>query len=98
MDQSQIPEPTELIYAPSPSWAPALTAVGIAFAAIGAFAGWIFFPGWLISLFGGILLVRAALYWYRDYAEAAGRLPRRQRLTSAVIPPETVSEQRRPPA
>jgi hypothetical protein len=90
MDQSQIPEPTELIYLPSPSWAPALTAVGLAAVAIGAFAGWV------ISLIGGIVLIRAGLYWYRDYVEQAERLPRRQRLTSAVIPPATVREPRRP--
>jgi hypothetical protein len=90
MDQSQIPEPTELIYMPSPSWAPALTAVGLAVLAIGAFAGWV------IALAGGILLARAGLYWYRDYVEQAERLPRRQRLTSAVIPPATIAEQRRP--
>lgn len=88
-DQSQIPEPTELVYAPSPSWAPALTAVGLAGLAIGAFAGW------AISLAGGILLLRAALYWYRDYQEQAQRLPRRQRLTSAVIPPTTLPGRRR---
>jgi hypothetical protein len=85
-DQSQIPEPTELIYVPSPSWAPAFTAVGLAALAIGAFAGWV------ISLVGGIVLIRAAIYWYRDYQEQAERLPRRQRLTSAVIPPTTLRE------
>jgi predicted hotdog family 3-hydroxylacyl-ACP dehydratase len=80
-DQSQIPEPTELIYVPAPSWAPAFTAVGLAALAIGAFAGWV------ISLVGAIVLARAAIYWYRDYVQQAERLPRRQRLTAAVIPP-----------
>ncbi len=84
MDQSQIPEPTELIYVPAPSWAPAFTAAGLAGLAIGTFASWV------ISLIGGIVLLRAALYWYRDYAQQAERLPRRQRLTSAVIPPTTL--------
>jgi hypothetical protein len=80
-DQSQIPEATELIYAPSPSWAPAFTAVGLAAMAIGAFAGWIF------AFIGAIVLVRAAFAWYRGAEEEVERLPRRQRLTSAVIPP-----------
>ena len=84
MDQSRIPEPTELIYVPAPSWAPAFTAVGLSALAIGAFAGWV------ISLVGGIVLIRAGIYWYRDYVQQAERLPRRQRLTSAVIPPTTL--------
>ena len=81
MDQSQIPEPTELVYVPAPSWAPAFTALGLAGVAIGAFAGWV------ISLAGGVALLAAAIQWYRDYADQASRLPRRQRVTSAVIPP-----------
>ena len=39
MDQSQIPEPTELIYLPSPSWAPAFTAAAIVALTVGAFTG-----------------------------------------------------------
>lgn len=89
-DQSQIPEPTELIYAPSPSWAPAFTAVGLMAMAIGAFAGWFF------ALVGAIVLIRAAIAWYRDAAQEAERLPRRQRLTSAVIPPTELAR-REPP-
>ena len=92
MDQSQIPEPTELIYVPAPSWAPAFAAAGVAGLAIGAFAAWV------ISLAGGIALVAAGLHWYRGYVDQAQRLPRRQRLTSAVIPPVTVREARRPEA
>jgi hypothetical protein len=80
-DQSEIPEPTELIYASGPSWAPAFTAVGVAAMAIGAFAGWIY------ALVGGLVLIRAAFAWYRDAEAQVERLPRRQRLTSAVIPP-----------
>jgi hypothetical protein len=86
-DQSQIPDPTELIYAPGPSWAPAFTAVGVAAMAVGAFAGWFY------ALIGGFVLICAAVAWYRDAESQAERLPRRQRLTSAVIPP---TELRRP--
>jgi hypothetical protein len=80
-DQSKIPEPTELIYAPAPSWAPAFTAVGVAAMALGAFLGWIY------AVVGGVILLRAAFAWYRDAESQAERLPRRQQLTSAVIPP-----------
>ena len=80
-DQSQIPEPTELIYTPGPSWAPAFTAVGLAAMAAGAFVGWFF------ALVGGLVIICAAVAWFRDAEDQAERLPRRQRLTSAVIPP-----------
>jgi hypothetical protein len=80
-DQTQIPQPTELIYAPSPSWAPAFTAVGAAAMALGAFVGWFF------AVVGAIVLIRAAIAWFQGAEEEAGALPRRQRVTSAVIPP-----------
>jgi hypothetical protein len=80
-DQSEIPEPTELIYAPGPSWAPAFTAVGVAAMAVGAFVGWIY------ALVGGLVLICAGFAWYRDAEDQAERLPRHQQLTSAVIPP-----------
>jgi hypothetical protein len=80
-DQSQIPEPTELVYAPAPSWAPLFTAVGAAALAVGAFTN--FFYG----LVGAIILVIAAVHWFRDAEREVERLPRHQRVTSAVIPP-----------
>jgi len=80
-DQSQIPEPTELVYVPGPSWAPMFTAVGAAALAIGAFTNFFY------ALVGAVVLVIAAVHWLRDSDRAAERLPRRQKVTSAVIPP-----------
>jgi hypothetical protein len=79
-DQSQIPEPTELIYMPSPSWAPAFTAAAIVALTVGAFKG---IPYVIV---GAILLIRAVVYWIQDAGRQVDELPRHQRLTTAVLP------------
>ena len=83
-DQSQIPEPTELIYLPSPSWAPAFTAAALMALTIGAFKG---LPYVIV---GAILLIRAVFYWKADADRQAESLPRRQELSTAVIPATTL--------
>jgi hypothetical protein len=79
-DQSQIPEPTELIYVPEPSWAPAFTAAALVALTVGAFKG---LPYVIV---GAILLIRAVLYWKSDADRQVQALPRRQRVSTAVIP------------
>jgi hypothetical protein len=86
-DQSQIPQPTELIYVPSPSWAPAFTALGVGAMAVGTFTTFV------LSAAGAVLLVWAAFGWFRSFEDTTQRLPRRQEVTSAVIPPTDVREQ-----
>ena len=79
-DQSQIPEPTELVYVGGPSWAPAFTAVGLAALAIGSFTSFV------LSAAGVVVLFWAAVAWFRSFEDSTERLPRRQQVTSAVIP------------
>jgi hypothetical protein len=86
-DQSQIPEPTELVYVEGPSWAPAFTAVGLAALAVGSFFNVI------LSIAGALVLVWALILWFRSFEDTTERLPRRQEITSAVIPPTDVHEQ-----
>lgn len=80
-DQDKVPEPTELVYVPHPSWAPVLAAAGLA----GAVAG--LFTGWFYSAVGGIVLLVALVRILRESGDEIAHLPRRQRLTSAVSPP-----------
>ena len=80
-DQDKVPEPTELIYLPRPSWAPPLAAAGLA----GVVAG--LFVGWFYALVGGLVVLRAIWIMLREAEEQTERLPRRQRLSTAVIPP-----------
>jgi hypothetical protein len=79
-DGRRAPQPTELVYAPSPSWAPLLAAAGIGIVAIGLFAGWIY------SAAGALIALPALWSWIRDAAGQFERLPRDQRMSTAVLP------------
>jgi hypothetical protein len=79
-DGRQPPEPSELVYVPGPSWLPVLAAAGLAGVLVGLFAGWPY------AVAGAILLVLTLRAWLRDVGDEMARLPREQRLTSAVLP------------
>ena len=73
-------EPLELVYLPKPSWAPALVAFGIA----GVVAS--LFTWWPYGVLGAIIALFALRSWIRDAREDFSRLPRKQRIATAVIP------------
>ena len=73
-------EPTELVYLPEPSWHPALLAAGLA----GVVAS--LFTWWPYGVVGAIVALFALFGWIRDAREGFNRLPRRQRIATAVIP------------
>lgn len=79
-DGRRSPQPTELIYVPDPSWAPVFAGVGIAIVAIGLFGGWIY------AAVGAVIAIGALWSWVRRVSTEIGRLPRRQRLSTAVLP------------
>ncbi|MQA75637.1 MAG: hypothetical protein GEU88_15080 [Solirubrobacterales bacterium] len=83
-------EPTELIYLPEPSWAPVLLAAGLAAAAASAFIWWPY------GAIGAIVALFALLAWVRDSRASFARLPRHQRLTSAVLPAVPLKRPERP--
>jgi hypothetical protein len=74
------PEPTELIYPPRPSWLPPLTALGLALVLLGLFAWWVY------GVAGAIIAFVATFAWIRRAAAETSRLPRRQRISTAVLP------------
>ena len=74
------PELTELVYTPEASWHPALIAIGLGAILAGIFMGWFFY------LAGAVVLLAGARGWVADARDQRDRLPRRQELTSAVIP------------
>ncbi len=80
MGGGDLPEPTELVYVPEASWAPVLLSVGLAGAGVGLFAGWPY------AVLGAVLALTSWRSWLRKSGEEISRLPRRQRLTSAVLP------------
>jgi hypothetical protein len=73
-------EPLELLYLPSPSWQPALLAAGLA----GVVAS--LFTWWPYGVVGALVALAALWAWIRDARREFARLPREQRITSAVIP------------
>jgi hypothetical protein len=78
--EEKTPAASELVYAPEPSWKPAIAAFGLAALAVGVFAGW----GWLAA--GAALFALSVRAWVRDVADEMRRLPRRQRIVTAVLP------------
>jgi len=88
-DQHRVPEATELIYVPKPSWAPLFVAAGLAGILVGLVDG-------LVYLVVGVLaLIVALAKWVRDSGLEISRMPRHQRVTSSVLPPLAL---RPPPA
>jgi hypothetical protein len=80
MAPGQPPEPTELIYLPEPSWAPAITAAGLTLVVVGLFTLWVY------SVAGGIVALLALRSWIRHARRDVARLPREQRPVTAVLP------------
>ncbi len=77
-------EPTELIYEPGPSWAPAVIAAGVALAAVSVFGAWYW------ALFGAAMfLIGARVWWVRDSDEIS-RMRREQPTDTAVIPAQPI--------
>jgi hypothetical protein len=89
MTERRVEEPSELIYLPRPSWYPALIAAGLG----GVIAS--IFTWWPYGAIGAVVAIVALLAWIRDARGEFGRLPRRQRLSTAPIP---VAPPRRSPS
>lgn len=87
MDQSErIHRPTELVYSPRPSWAPAFLAFGAALAVCGIFAEGFMVRGWVYSIIGAVVAIAALLSIIAGARRDFYRLPRRQRVRGAVLP------------
>jgi len=86
-----VSEPGELVYAPRPSWAPAIFAFAAALAVCGIFAEGFMVRGWIYSIIGGVVLLAALRSMIRGAARDYFRRPRRQKVRGAVLPVETIS-------
>ena len=79
-DSRRVPEPTELVYVPQPSWIPFFAAAGLTALLIGLYAG----IAW--AIIGAVVLIAAKLAWLRRVGDEVSRMPRSQRPTTAVLP------------
>jgi len=77
-DETQ--EATELVYVPEPSWLPALAAFGLAAVLAGLFVWWPY------GVIGAVVALVSIVRMFRGTSEDVSRLPRRQTVTSAVLP------------
>jgi hypothetical protein len=90
-EHREVSEPGELVYAPRPSWAPAIFAAAAALAVCGIFAEGFMFRGWIYSIVGVIVLLFALRGMVKGATRDYFRLPRRQHQRGAVLPVETIS-------
>lgn len=80
MSDNGTPEATELVYVPEPSWLPAIAALGL----LGVLAG--IFVWWPYGVIGAVLALVGVIGMLRRTRADVERLPRRQKLTTAVLP------------
>ena len=80
MSDNGTPEASELVYVPEPSWLPAIAAFGL----LGVLAG--LFVWWPYGVIGGVLALVGVIGMLRRTRGDVDRLPRRQKLTTAVLP------------
>lgn len=90
-DHRQVPEPGEMIYTPSPSWAPIFFALGVLGLVAGTFASGFMFPPYIYAIAGAIILLVAFRSIVRDSIRSYYRLPRHQEKRGAALPVETIS-------
>jgi hypothetical protein len=79
-ETKRIPEATELVYIPEPSWVPLFAGIGVAALLVGLFTGLVW------ALAGAVVLLVALIVWLGQIGNEVSRMPRSQRLSSAVIP------------
>ena len=88
-DTPTIPEPTETIRMPAPSWAPAVLAFGIVGLVAGAFATGFMIPPLWFAILGAFLAFFALRSMIRRGVKAYYGLPREQDQPRAELPVES---------
>ena len=94
-EQTDIPAPSELVYLPKPSWAPAFFAAGIALIVGGFYMGEFMLPGWCYGILGAVAAIFALRAMVAIAVRDFYRLPRRQRVRGAVLPAATMRSGKR---
>lgn len=96
VDREPIPEPTELVYLPRSSWAPAFLALGAMMVVIGIFAEGFLFRGWVYMVAGAVVALAALRALIRGASREYYERPRRQRPHASVLPAASLHPPKRP--
>jgi hypothetical protein len=88
MSEDRVPAPAELIYTAKPSAAPAWVAAGLALLVVGIYGHGMVLPNWVYSIIGGVFFLAAVRSWIGATRREVARLPREQRPTTSVLPPQ----------
>jgi heme/copper-type cytochrome/quinol oxidase subunit 1 len=67
--EDALPEPTEQVHLPEPSYLPVATAFGITLLLVGVVLTWI------LSIIGGIIFIVAVVRWIRETRQDIAKLP-----------------------
>jgi hypothetical protein len=85
-DRDEARPPTELIYLPRPSWAPAFLALGAMLIVNGIYGEGFLFRGWVYMLAGAVVALAALRSMVSGAVRDFFDRPRRQRQRAAVLP------------
>ena len=96
-EQRHIPEPGETISTPSPSWGPAVFALGATGAVIGIYANGFAFSAFVWSYIGIIIMLFGLRMIVKRGERSYFTLPNRQHAPSAALPIEQIKFQSRSP-
>jgi hypothetical protein len=89
-EPSRIPQSTETIQTPRPSWGPALFAVGAIGAVAGIYANGFVFSAFIWSYIGIIIMLFGFRAMVRSSVRGYFNLPRRQDARPATLPVEQI--------
>lgn len=88
-NNGRIPEPTEIIQLPRPSWAPAFFAGGLTLAIAGIYLEFMG-PNWAYVVIGAVIALAAMRNMIRESRRDLYRLPREQEVRSAALPAASI--------
>lgn len=90
----RIPEATEIIQLPRPSWAPAFFAGGLALAIAGLYLEFMG-PNWAYVVIGAVFALTALRSMILGARRDLNRLPREQEVRSATLPAASIQPPQR---
>lgn len=85
-ERDEIGEPTELVYAPRPSWGPPFLALGAALIVNGIYAEGFMVRGWIYMIIGAVVALAALRSMISGGVRDFYARPRKQRPSTAVLP------------